>query len=37
MNDRFKFRCGITIPHYDENGNDIETKIFGAGVGLYAL
>ena len=27
MNDRFKFRCGITIPHYDEKGNDIETKI----------
>lgn len=27
MNDRFKFRCGITIPHYDENDNDIETKI----------
>ena len=27
MNDRFKFRCGITISHYDDDGNDIETKV----------
>ena len=35
MQDRLKFRCGITIPHYDENGNDIETKIIFNTEALY--
>ena len=27
MNDRFNFRFGVTISHYDENDEDIETTI----------
>lgn len=35
MNDRFNFRCGITISHYDEDGNDIETLLLVNSVAIY--
>ena len=35
MNDRFKFRCGITISHYDEDDNDIETLLLVNNVTVY--
>ena len=35
MNDRFKFRCGITISHYDEDENDIETLLLVNNVSIY--
>ena len=35
MNDRFKFRCGITISHYDDDGNDIETLLLVNNVSIY--
>lgn len=36
MNDRFKFRCGITISHYDDDdGNDIETLLLVNNVVIY--
>ena len=35
MTDRFKFRCGITISHYDEDGNDIETLLLVNNVTIY--
>lgn len=28
MKDRFKFRCGRTISHYDKDGNDVDTFLF---------
>lgn len=35
MNDRFNFRCGITISHYDEDGNDIDTFLLVNNVSLF--
>ena len=35
MNDRFKFRCGITISHYDDDGNDIDTLLLIDTVSLF--
>ena len=35
MTDRFKFRCGITISHYDEDENDIETLLLVNNVTVY--
>ena len=35
MTDRFKFRCGITISHYDEDENDIETLLLVNNVTIY--
>jgi len=35
MNDRFKFRCGITISHYDDDGNDVETSLLVNNVSIY--
>ena len=35
MNDRFKFRCGITISHYDDDGNDIDTLLLIDTVNLF--
>lgn len=35
MKDRFNFRCGITISHYDEDGNDIETLLLVNSVAIY--
>lgn len=35
MNDRFKFRCGITISHYDDNENDIETLLLVNNISIF--
>lgn len=35
MNDRFKFRCGITISHYDDDGNDIETSLLVNNISIF--
>lgn len=35
MNDRFNFRCGITISHYNEDGNDIDTFLLVNNVSLF--
>ena len=35
MNDRFKFRCGITISHYDDDENDIQTLLLVNNVTIY--
>ncbi len=35
MNYRFKFRCGITISHYDDDENDIETLLLVNNVTIY--
>lgn len=35
MNDRFKFRCGITISHYDEDENDIETLLLVNNISIF--
>ena len=35
MSDRFKFRCGITISHYDEDGNDIETLLLVNNISIF--
>lgn len=35
MDDRFKFRCGIIISHYDDDENDIETLLLVNNVTIY--
>lgn len=35
MQDRFKFRCGITISHYDDDGNDIETSLLVNNISIF--
>lgn len=35
MNDRFKFRCGITITHYDDDGDDIETLLLVNNISIF--
>ena len=35
MNDRFKFRGGITISHYDDNENDIETLLLVNNISIF--
>ena len=35
MNDRFKFRCGITISHYDDDENDIDTFLLINDVSVF--
>jgi len=34
-NRRFKFRCGITISHYDDNENDIETLLLVNNISIF--
>ena len=34
-NNRFKFRCGITVSHYDDDGNDIETVLLVKDISLF--
>ena len=35
MTDRFKFRCGIIISHYDDDENDIQTLLLVNNVTIY--
>ena len=35
MKDRFNFRCGITISHYDDNDNDIETLLLVNDISIF--
>ena len=35
MNDRFKFRCGITVSHYDDDGDDIETLLLVNDISIF--
>ncbi|MBO7696904.1 MAG: hypothetical protein J6T10_30105 [Methanobrevibacter sp.] len=35
MKDRFKFRCGRTISHYDDDGNDIETLLLVNNISIF--
>lgn len=35
MNDRFKFRCGIIISHYDDDENDIETLLLVNNISIF--